>query len=156
MEILVDFDGTCVTHEYPEIGKEIGAVPVLKQLINNGHNLILFTMRSGEKLNEAVKWFNNHEIPLYGIQTNPTQSAWTTSPKAYGQLIIDDICLGIPLTKEPLKFKKEEFYAKYNFSPFLSSEQVDGYCYYECPREYVDWAKVKQILKNKKLIGNEL
>jgi hypothetical protein len=28
----VDFDGTCVTHEYPKIGRDIGAVPVLKEL----------------------------------------------------------------------------------------------------------------------------
>ena len=44
--INVDFDGTCVTHDFPQIGKEIGAAEVLKKLTYNGHNLILFTMRS--------------------------------------------------------------------------------------------------------------
>ena len=100
MDILVDFDGTVVTHVWPEIGEDIGAVPVLKELVAKGHSLILFTMRSGESLDEAVNWFKKNEIPLYGIQTNPTQHTWTTSPKAYGQLIIDDICLGIPLVKK--------------------------------------------------------
>ena len=45
MVIAVDFDGTCVTHDYPAVGKEIGAVPVLKALVQAGHKLILFTMR---------------------------------------------------------------------------------------------------------------
>ena len=55
--IILDFDGTVVTHEYPRIGKDIGAVEVLTKLVDNGHNLILFTMRSGKTLDEAVNWF---------------------------------------------------------------------------------------------------
>lgn len=111
--IVIDFDGTCVTHEFPKIGKDIGAIPVLKELIKKGHNLILFTMRSdiekpksdnplitakgGMYLTDAVKWFEKNDIKLYGIQTNPTQKNWTHSPKAYGELIIDDAALGCPL-----------------------------------------------------------
>ena len=57
MVIAVDFDGTCVTHEFPNIGKDIGAVPILKELIKKGHKLILYTMRSGDLLEEAVNWF---------------------------------------------------------------------------------------------------
>lgn len=105
MDILVDFDGTCTTHDFPYVGKEIGAAEVLRDLVLAGHQLILFTMRSdtrsGNYLKDAVKWFEQNDIPLYGIQENPTQRAWTTSPKAYGQLIIDDICLGIPLKVDP-------------------------------------------------------
>lgn len=97
MDICIDFDGTCVTHEYPKVGKNIGAVPVLKALVALGHNLILFTMRSGKELDDAVAWFKLHDIELYGINVNPTQKQWTKSPKAYGQLYIDDAALGIPL-----------------------------------------------------------
>ena len=43
--IAVDFDGTVVTHAYPEIGDDAGAVPVLKELTDNGCRLILYTMR---------------------------------------------------------------------------------------------------------------
>lgn len=50
-------------------------------------------------LEASVNWFITNDIPLYGIQTNPTQAGWTNSPKAYGQCIIDDICFGIPLIK---------------------------------------------------------
>ena len=122
MIIGVDFDGTCVTHEFPKVGAEIGAVPVLKQLVAEGHQLILFTMRSnvenpqvfgndkdhlldnvpsGNYLDDAVNWFKENGIELYGIQVNPTQHTWTTSPKAYAQLYIDDAALGAPLTAHP-------------------------------------------------------
>jgi hypothetical protein len=114
MTINIDFDGTCVTHEFPKVGKSIGAERVLKRLVDNGHQLILFTMRSdrhaptpvidptilnvtGKFLTEAVEWFNRNDIKLYGIQRNPTQLNWTTSPKSYAELMIDDSALGCPL-----------------------------------------------------------
>ena len=103
MDIVIDFDGTCVTHNYPDIGKEIGATPVLRELVDAGHRLILFTMRCNDKkkknktLNDALTWFRERDIPLFGIQTNPEQKFWTLSPKAYGDLYIDDSALGCPL-----------------------------------------------------------
>lgn len=99
--IAVDFDGTCVTHAYPYIGKDIGSVPVLKDLVDRGHQLILWTMRSGAFLDDAVEWFSDNEIPLFGVQMNPTQNEWTTSPKAYAQVYIDDAALGCPLSWDP-------------------------------------------------------
>ncbi len=112
--IAIDFDGTCVTHEYPNVGRDIGAAPVLRKLVENGHKLILWTMRddkgqvpiigtaetaSANFLQDAVDWFKKNDIPLYGIQRNPTQYNWTTSPKAYAQLYIDDAALGCPLIR---------------------------------------------------------
>ena len=46
MQILIDFDGTCTTHAFPYVGKDIGAASVLKELTEAGNDLILFTMRS--------------------------------------------------------------------------------------------------------------
>ncbi len=99
MTIAIDFDGTCVTHEYPEIGKDIGAAPVLQALVRNGHKLVLHTMRSGKTLTEAQGWFARNNIELYGVNRNPTQENWTHSPKAFAHLYIDDAGLGIPLVK---------------------------------------------------------
>jgi hypothetical protein len=99
--IAIDFDGTCVTHSYPVIGKDIGAVPIIKELVNNGWHIILFTMRSGRELAAAVDWFNEHGIPLFGVNKNPEQGIWTTSPKPYAQIYIDDAALGCPLTFDP-------------------------------------------------------
>jgi len=95
--VAVDFDGTCVTHEYPKVGRHIGAPRVLHRLVKEGAQLILWTMRSGEKLQDAVDWFASNGIPLFGIQRNPTQDSWTDSPKAYAKLYIDDAALGCPL-----------------------------------------------------------
>lgn len=123
MDIAIDFDGTCVTHEYPDTGKEIGAYPVLKKLVEKGHNLILFTMRSGAGLENAIQWFLTNGIKLHGIQYNPTQALWTSSNKCYAQLYIDDAALGCPLIY-PIGGK----------------------------RPYVDWKEVEKILTEKEII----
>ena len=117
MYIAVDFDGTCVTHEYPRVGKDIGAVPVLKKLVDSGHHIILNTMRSGKELVDAVQWFADNDIPLYGANENPTQKEWTLSPKVYAHLYIDDAALGCPL----------KFDRAVSDRPFVDWEVVDTY-----------------------------
>ncbi|MDR2159410.1 MAG: hypothetical protein LBP23_05010 [Treponema sp.] len=97
MTIAIDFDGTCVTHEYPRIGRDIGAVPVLREIVQAGHRLVLNTMRSGAGLREAAAWFERNNIPLYGINENPDQKSWTDSPKVYAHVYIDDAAFGCPL-----------------------------------------------------------
>lgn len=117
--IAIDFDGTCVTHDYPYMGSDIGAVPVLKELADAGYRLVLHTMRSGKLEKEAVLWFKKNDIPLFGINSNPEQKSWTASPKVYADLYIDDAALGVPLT--------------------TSQTSV---------RPYVDWVKVREWLVN--------
>lgn len=99
MIIAIDFDGTCVTHEYPKIGVNIGAWPVIKELKANGHDIILLTMRGDRKLKEAVDMFNGHGIELFGVNHNPSQHNWTSSPKVYAHMYIDDAALGCPLVQ---------------------------------------------------------
>ena len=94
--IALDFDGTVVTHAYPEVGEDIGAVAVLKKLVAQEDKLILWTMRSGTLLEDAVAWFKKHDIPLWGINENPSQKEWTESPKLHADLLIDDSALGCP------------------------------------------------------------
>ena len=101
MYIAIDFDGTCVTHDYPRIGKEIGATKVLKRLVEAGHKLILNTMRSDKELQDAVNWFKKNGIELYGVNENPTQKRWTNSPKVYAHMYIDDAAFGCPLINAP-------------------------------------------------------
>ena len=98
--IAVDFDGTVVTHAYPEIGDDAGAVPVLKELTDNGCRLILFTMRHGKLLDDAIRWFRERGIPLYAVNENPAQREWTDSPKVFADLYIDDSALGCPIKFE--------------------------------------------------------
>ncbi|MEE1287756.1 MAG: hypothetical protein UHK44_04055 [Bacteroidaceae bacterium] len=66
MIIAVDFDGTIVTHEYPKIGKEIPfAVQTLKMLANEGHQLILWSVREGQLLEEALDWCRKRGLEFY-------------------------------------------------------------------------------------------
>ena len=96
MIIAVDFDGTVVKHAYPKIGEDIGAVPVLKEFVRQGHQIVLNTMRSGQLLDEAAQWFADNGIQLAGKNFCPGQATWTTSPKVYAQVYIDDAALGAP------------------------------------------------------------
>lgn len=116
----MDFDGTCVEHNYPAIGMEVeGAVEVLRALNKRGHRIILNTMRSGEKLDAAVKWFSDRKITLWGVNRNPEQEEWTTSPKVYADWYIDDSALGCPIMF------------------------IDG-----VRRPVVKWSKVRTLLEN--------
>jgi len=98
----IDFDGTCVDHRYPDVGPDVpGAVAVLTALAAGGHQLMLNTMRSGRYLDEAVAWFEAHELPLHGANENPDQRSWTESPKVYAHHYIDDAAVGCPLSTVP-------------------------------------------------------
>lgn len=104
-DIVLDFDGTVVKHRYPDVGEDVGAIPVLRRLVKNGHRLILCSMRSRnsdgvDTLQPAIQWFKDNNIPLYGINENPDQKEWTSSPKIYGEIYIDDAAIGAPLKKD--------------------------------------------------------
>lgn len=96
--IGIDFDGTMVTHKFPEIGEPLeGAIETVQELIDRGHNVILYTMRSGERLVQAVEYLEENGIKLYGINENKSQKYWTESPKIFCNVYIDDASLGCPL-----------------------------------------------------------
>ncbi len=99
MIIAIDFDGTCVTHEYPDVGRDIGAAEVIRKFVARGDKIILFTMRSGEPLYDACEWFRKNDIGLFGVNENPEQHTWTASPKPYAHVYIDDAALGVPLIR---------------------------------------------------------
>ena len=68
MTIAVDFDGTIVEERYTKIGAEIPfAVQPLKMLIKDRHKLILWTVREGELLEEAVEWCRQRGIEFYAV-----------------------------------------------------------------------------------------
>lgn len=102
MWIAIDFDGTLCDHRYPDIGQENPyAFMYLKEFKEAGCKLILYTMRSGVELEQAIKWCELRGIVFDGINTNPTQKTWTTSPKAYASCYIDDNAVGVPLRENP-------------------------------------------------------
>ncbi|GHU10968.1 hypothetical protein FACS1894151_10560 [Spirochaetia bacterium] len=143
MKIAVDFDGTCVTHEYPHIGKDIGAVVVLKQLVNMGHKIILNTMRSGLELEAAVNWFKENGIDLYGVNEDPGQKEWTKSPKVFANIYIDDAALGCPL-KRPFdaQMLQEIGYSESDIEEMNLST-----------RPYVNWKEISRYFNKVGIIG---
>ena len=68
MTIAIDFDGTIVEHRYPEIGPELPfAVDTLKMLIADNHKLILWSVREGKLLEDAVNWCRERGIEFYAV-----------------------------------------------------------------------------------------
>ena len=100
--LAVDFDGTIVDHDYPDIGKPVPyAIEWIKCLQAHGVRVSLWTMRSGVELYEAVKYLADNGIVPWAVNTNPEQSEWTDSPKAYAQAYVDDSAVGCPLITNP-------------------------------------------------------
>ena len=97
MIIAVDFDGTIVTHEYPKIGKELPfAIDTLKRLQLNQNLLILWTVREGIELDEAVEFCKSRGLEFFAINSNfPEETADDLQPrKLKADLFIDDRNLG--------------------------------------------------------------
>lgn len=98
MIIAVDFDGTIVEHEYPRIGKPIPfAIETLLKLQEDRHLLILWTVREGELLQEAIDYCARQGVYFYAHNTNYPEEDRTTSlspRKLKADLFIDDRNLG--------------------------------------------------------------
>lgn len=98
MTIAVDFDGTIVTHEYPKIGQEIPfAIDVLKKLqTEEHHQLILWTVRTGKLLEEAVEYCRERGLEFYAINKNFPEEKINleTSRKLSVEMFIDDRNVG--------------------------------------------------------------
>lgn len=98
MIIAVDFDGTIVEHEYPAIGKPIPfAIETLLHLQKDGHRLILWTVRRGDLLKEAVDYCAAQGLYFYAENENyrgETIEKQDFSRKLKADLFIDDRNLG--------------------------------------------------------------
>ena len=97
--IAVDFDGTIVTHEYPRIGTELPfATETLKMLIRDHHKLILWSVREGKLLDEAVEWCRERGVEFWAVNKDyPEESLENNnhfSRKLKADLFIDDRNLG--------------------------------------------------------------
>lgn len=98
MLIAIDFDGTIVTHEYPAIGREIPfAIETLKKMQSELFcRLILWTVREGKELDEAVEYCRKRGLEFYAVNSNyPEETKEHNEPrKLKVDLFIDDRNLG--------------------------------------------------------------
>ena len=99
MIIAIDFDGTLVEHRYPEIGREIPfAFETLRRLQQDKHRLILWTVREGRLLDEALAFCRERGIEFYAVNRDyPEEEKGANrhySRKLKADLFIDDRNLG--------------------------------------------------------------
>ncbi|EGN02134.1 hypothetical protein HMPREF1018_04400 [Bacteroides fragilis] len=98
MTIAVDFDGTIVEHRYPKIGEEIPfATETLKILAQERHKLILWTVREGKLLEEAIEWCRQRGVFFYSVNKDYPEEEKSHngfSRKLKADLFIDDRNLG--------------------------------------------------------------
>ena len=90
MTIAIDFDGTIVEHRYPEIGRERPfAIETLKRLINDRHRLILWSVREGKLLDEAVKWCRERGVEFYAVNRDFPEDSTENNPQFSRKLKVD-------------------------------------------------------------------
>jgi len=99
MIIAVDFDGTIVDHRYPEIGREKPfAINVLKRLAEEGNKIILWSVREGKLLEEAVQYCRERGLEFYAVNSEEPSDALfgrvQSTRKLRADLYIDDRNLG--------------------------------------------------------------
>ncbi len=99
MVIAVDFDGTIVENRYPSIGAERPfATETLRMLIRDHHRLILWTVREGEALEEALEWCRQRGVEFYAVNKDYPEEDITKnkyfSRKIKADCFIDDSAVG--------------------------------------------------------------
>lgn len=112
MIIAIDFDGVLVSDKFPEIGEpDWEMVSAVWRLGFTEHELILWTSRVGDRLNEAVQWCKDHNLNFTCVNANtPSNLAeYGTDPrKAFADVYIDDRACGYTRSKA-LKYLNELF-----------------------------------------------
>ncbi len=137
----LDFDNTCAFEYFPEVGPDVPyAEQVLKRMQEAGHKIILWTARTGQQLADAVHWFNEKKIVLYGINDNPSPDPCLAEKygiprKIVPDWFIDDRNLGCPL------------------KTFVTEHDPETGKHVE--HEAVDWIKLEEIMIQRKILPYE-
>ncbi|HSP11318.1 MAG TPA: hypothetical protein VLO29_02235 [Salegentibacter sp.] len=127
LTIAVDFDGTIVENKFPEIGKPmLFAFESLQKLQEEGHLLILWTYRYGEKLDEAIEFCRKRGIEFYAVNKSYPEEDFDQgiSRKILADIFIDDRNIGgmlgwgeiyqqLSIAKEEPRKKKSGFFNRF-------------------------------------------
>lgn len=90
--LAVDFDGSIVEHEYPQIGKlKDNVKEVLNQLHTWGFSIVIWTCRySFKDLGEMRLFLNLNRIPYDEINGNIDKGGFDPYPKIFADYYFDD------------------------------------------------------------------
>ena len=98
MIIAIDFDGVLCEDMFPDIGcPDYEVTSLVRQLIDAGQEVILWTSRTGDRLTEAVEWCEDRGLHFCAVNENaPSNRARyeaeypTPSPKVYADVYVED------------------------------------------------------------------
>ena len=103
----IDFDGTIVTNGFPGIGVENGeAIKFIKRLQTRGDRWILWTMREGDLLMEAMDWLAVRDLHPDAVNDNlpELKELYGNNPrKVFANVYIDDHNAGGLLFTTPIE-----------------------------------------------------
>lgn len=137
MTIAVDFDGTIVEHKYPEIGEERPfAIETLKMLIKDHHRLIMWSVREGRLLDEAVDWCRERGVEFYAVNKDYPEEDGTNNNNHFSRklkvdLFIDDRQIGgLPewgeiyqMIKSGKPFSRNAYTGDYGYSEYAEKNK---------------------------------
>ncbi len=95
MILAIDFDGTIVEDQFPEVGKMIpGASEAINQLYADGYTIIIWSCRTGIKKTRAIEWLVMNGIKFHRFNescpTNIALHGGKDTRKVYANIYIDD------------------------------------------------------------------
>jgi hypothetical protein len=93
MIIAVDFDGTLAVTDYPKIIRpKTAIINFCKDMLREGHTLILWTCRQGKELEDAVAWCKEQGLEFDYINENPPDriAIYGDCRKVYADIYLDD------------------------------------------------------------------
>ncbi len=95
--LCVDFDGTIVEHEYPDMGElKEGAKEYINKLYDEGYYIIIWTCRAGYPLVDMINFLDDKGVKYHKINENAPfeMIGFKPSPKVFCNIHIDDTNLG--------------------------------------------------------------
>ena len=134
--IGVDLDGTILEPRYPELGLPLpNAARVLKRLVKHGHQLMLWTCRTGADLEEARRIVEEDMgVPLHSVNRNRAGDRYQSSPKAWADVYVDDSALGAPLTRYRRRGGRVDYWR--------ARDMIRGHSYFTG----IDWQHVEAAM----------
>jgi hypothetical protein len=130
MFIAVDFDGTIVEEAYPQIGRPIPfAIDALKRLQQEDHHqIVLWTVREGKYLEEAVEYCANQGLIFYAVNKNYPEEEVSSPRKLMADVFIDDRSVGgLPDWGMIYKMIKAGGKNLYNFDAIMMHDAEDSH-----------------------------
>lgn len=110
MIIAVDFDGVIVQDNYPEIGeRNLRVINTLLELKIDGHQLILWTCRTGKLLADAIDFCRSKGLIFDAVNQNLPEvikKYKSDTRKVFADVYLDDRAVNYNITPDAFEFSR--------------------------------------------------